>query len=264
MRQKGSITVFLTLMLSVMSAFILMLAKSARGLITKSEAALATDNAIRSCFAEYNKELFDRFHILLADSSFKTAESGPDRIREHFYTYLENSMTQCELQSVDITDYKNTSDHDGYLYESAVKHARSHSDIYGVSDDEEDEACFRAYLMLVLGTDELPVRNSYRKGEVEYLIYGAEQDDENIMWAHMDHESDSENTYEDFLRQRLAEEDTETVMERFKDLMTEYMRNNGSPGFDLENCFYDMTFLVSVKSRTADEYHITRKYAYEP
>lgn len=114
---RGGITVFLALMMSVISMFILALSKSARLYSARCEAESAMDNAVRSCFAEYDKELFDDEHILLIDSSYKGEEAAIDMIEEHFMTYLENSLSQNEVSSVEITDAKGPEDRVG-MYNS--------------------------------------------------------------------------------------------------------------------------------------------------
>ena len=65
MKKRGSVTVFITLLMTVIAAFILTLVSYVSGISDKLEAEYAADNAIRSCFAEYNRELYKRFHIIL-------------------------------------------------------------------------------------------------------------------------------------------------------------------------------------------------------
>ena len=263
MKRKGGITVFLTLMLSVISAFIMILAKSVRTYLIKSEAMYAVDNAVRSCFAEYNRELFDRFHILVIDSSYKTDEAGMDRVTDHFSTYLENSMTGCDLSEAGITGYKNAGEDGHYLYESAVRYARSELSADERFSGEEDDRYFLTYLISVLGNDEIAEERSCRRGETEYLLYGLEDDQENIMWAHMDHDEAGSGTYGEYLCKRLGEEDISVVEDRFADLVTEYMRANESPGFDLNECYHDLSFTASLKWNGPDVYTVTGSYAYD-
>ena len=104
MKRKGVITVFLTLTLSVIAVFILMLERGVRIYIARSEAEYAVDNAVRSCFAEYNRELFEKYHILAIDSSYKTEEGGLDRIEEHFSAYISESLSANELCSVSVSE----------------------------------------------------------------------------------------------------------------------------------------------------------------
>lgn len=104
MKRRGSITVFLTLMLTVLASFVTVLSQTAQRYVCKSEAVYAMDCAIVSCFGEYNRELFDRFGILLIDSSYKTDEGGIDRVRDHFSMYLSESLTANELVDVTVSD----------------------------------------------------------------------------------------------------------------------------------------------------------------
>lgn len=116
-RLRGGITVFLALMMSVMSSFIAALTKSARLYSARCEAEAAMENAVRSCFAEYNKELFEDEHILLIDSSYKGEESGIDRIEEHFMTYLAAGMSENEVISVKIVDALGPDDREDMFYQ---------------------------------------------------------------------------------------------------------------------------------------------------
>ena len=264
MKQKGEITVFLTLMLSVLSAFIVTLTRTVRTYMSKSEAAYAADNAVRSCFAEYNRELFKRFHILLIDSSYKDTQSGPDNVSGHFSAYMENSLTENELCRCDISGYRNADDNNRkYLYDSAVKYAKENLCIDSRLSGSNDDAYFLTYLIYTFGNDDIWREGSSRRGEIEYMIYGYDSDDENVRWAHLDHIEAEDCSYEEYLIRRLEEESTLVLRQRFGDLITEHMRANGSPGFDLGDCYYEITFFALVRNRSKNEYNITRKYEYD-
>ena len=165
MKKKGVITVFLTLMLSVLSMFILMAARGIRVYIMRSEAEYAVDNAVRSCFAEFNRELFDSFNILLIDSSYKEYEGGIDRIEDHFSTYLYESLTVNELCDVSVE----------------------------AGPGDKPDFC------------------------------GDDADD---------------------------------------GYLTEYMRENGSPGFDIDNCYSSLIFTATFTNPLTGPYSVTREYAY--
>ncbi len=108
MRKRGEITVFLSLMMAVMSAFFITLSGAAQKLAARSEAAYAVDCAVRSCFAEYNKELYETYGVLLIDSSFKMSDGGIENIEDHFSMYLASSLTVNEL--VEAKVYESTED----------------------------------------------------------------------------------------------------------------------------------------------------------
>lgn len=261
MKQGGEISVFLALMMSVLSVFVVMLANNVRGYVSKSESILAVDNAVRSCFAEYNRELFDRFHILLIDSSYKGTNGGIGRVAEHFKMYLEGSMTQNAVENADIEDHRMSID--DYLYDEAVRYAKKEL----LPDDRltrtGDDGYYLTYILNVCGTGDIPYENAARRGEIEYLIFGLSSDDENIRWAQIDN-AEEDVPYEDSLVRRLEGEDIGIIRERFGALVTEYMRNNGSPGFDLENCYYDLSFSAGIKNAYSGSCSITREYSYEP
>ncbi len=253
---------FLALMLSVLSAFILLLVETVRGYVSENEAVYAVDNAVRSCFAEYNRELFRRFHILLIDSSYKGYDGGSDETADHFRTYLENSITKSGICYTDLTETKSASDTFGYLYSSAVRYAKENLATDERLDVTGDDARFLTYILSVCGNDDIKCLDACRTGETEYLLYGSKQDGENIMWAREDFRESGEDAYEDFLCKKLEETDINVLTERFADLITEYMRENGSPGFDLEECYYAITFKAELKSPPGRQYSIEREYAY--
>ena len=101
MKQKGLITVFLTLILTILVSFVTALAADAQRYVCRSEAAYAMDCAIRSVFAEYDRDIYESSGMLVINSSYRSDEGGIDRIRDHFSMYLTESLTTNEL--VDVT-----------------------------------------------------------------------------------------------------------------------------------------------------------------
>lgn len=264
MKKRGGITIFLTLILSVISAFIITLAVISGRYISKSEAVYAMDNAVRSCFAEYNRELYDRYHILLIDSSYKGYEKGKDRIEDHFAMYLENGISENELCRAQISEEENAAEsNNGYLYEAGVDYARKTGNIDGRFSGTGDDAYFLAYLWDVCGNRDSIRENSCRTGEIEYLLYGFDSDDENIRLAGEDYEESEGMTYDEYLSSRLEEEGILLLRRRFGELISEYMQQNGSPGFDLDECYHKVTFTAILKGRGTGEYSVEREYSYD-
>ena len=264
MKKRGEITIFLVLILSVISVFIIRLSGLERRYISGSEAVYAVDDALRSCFAEYNRELFDRYHILVIDSSYKFADSGADRVKEHFMMYLSGSITQNGICSVDIPDIKNAGEENyRYLYESAVGYAAKEMIPDPRLSVHGDDALFLTYLLNVFGNCRNPSDGCIRDGETEFLLYGNGSDSDNIFRATEEYEERGEGDYDDHLCHRLEEEDMEDLRRRFADLLTEYMRSSDSPGFDLQTCYCAITVETVMKGIGSGEYGITRRYAYE-
>lgn len=265
---KGGITVFLTLILSVLSGFIILLTGLTKRYTAESEAVYAVDNAVRSCFAEYNREVFETYHILLIDSSYKGYEKGKDRIADHFTMYLENGIYNNEVCDVRIPDAESVSGMNyEYLYESGVRYAKEVTGIDGRLSQTGDDAYFLTYLLNVCRDE----------GDIEYLLYGYESRDEDIRLAAEDFENciegedyedcidgeDSEDKdYDMYLCKRLEEEEIQLLRKRFAELMSDHMHKHNSPGFDPDECYYRVTFTATLKSRGFGEYSVEREYAY--
>ncbi len=265
MRRKGEISVFLTLLLTVISGFIITLVTYAKGYVSKCEATLAMDSAIRSCFAEYNKKMFEKYHILLIDSSYKSAENGSGRTLEHFSVYLNNSISKSIVCDTRITGISRVSEDDcEYIYRQAAEYERKKTGTDADRIYEDDAGYFYDYLREVSGYYGNPGEGSVREGELEYLIFGADSDRDNIDQALSGYEDIRESegiSYGEYLIRKLEAEDTDVLKQRFLGLIEENIRENGSPGFDISECYYSMTFMAELES-SAGEYSITRTYGY--
>ena len=290
MRKKGEIAVFLALLLSVLSALVVALTQNVRKHVAKSEAAFAADAAIRSCFAEYNKAIFDRFHIYLVDSSYKSEENGESNTAEHFAVYMQANMSVDELCGVEVIAKRSVSqDNCEYLYKSAVNYARNK----GLTDAKTDEEAFADYLYYVCGYYENGKLYAAREGELEYLLYGFEDDTRNITIARMEYEQSIENesmpaddtqpermagsvktvvrsfseenvyeNYGEYLKARLSEEGILQLRRRFGELLEEYAANNGSPAMQLSECYDYISVNALVLGSNNREISVTREYEY--
>ena len=69
MRYKGSITVFLSLILTPVLAVIICMTESAAYSAARMKCEVATDMALESVFAEYNRELLKRYDLYFIDTS---------------------------------------------------------------------------------------------------------------------------------------------------------------------------------------------------
>lgn len=186
MKHRGEISVFLVLMLSVLSSFVIALIMHVRIFISRSEAAYAMNNAVRSCFGEYNKAVYQEFHIFLIDSSYKGIDGGCDAVADHFSSYLENSTISADSVHVEAVSVS-----DEQLYEAAALYAQEKT---GIDD---------------------------RVSEDGYYIEG------------------------------------------FKQIVTDYARGNGSPGFDLANCYTGVRFCADITDRAGTAISLEREFSYD-
>lgn len=272
MKRRGEIAVFLALLLSVLSAFLVALTANVRKQLEKGEAIIAMDAAIRSCFAEYNKVFYEKYHIYLIDTSFKEDTGGLDRLVEHFEVYMQANMSDVMLCETDISNEKNAYENNSeYLYSMAVDYAIKENIFDDRVESVGEDGRFISYLESVCGNCEDYDRDSERIGETEYLLYGFSEDIDNIELAREDYEkyleiiNENEDvpTYEEFLIKKLSNEGILSLRRRFGELVTEYMRQNGSPGFLLDECYGYFSVCATVKGSNKREYTVTRDYGYD-
>lgn len=269
MKKKGEIAVFLALVLSILAGFLTLLIGDIRSRMCKGEATMAADAALRSIFGEYNKEVFDRFHIYLIDASYKKAEGNSDDILAHFAEYMQVNMQDAQFVDAEITNSKTAGENNcEYLYDMAVKYYRENE--YGDNETYiSKDDLFYEYCLSLCGNYASRIKESARVGELEYLIYGYKEDSENIEIAREQYEEETEKSenrrasYDDFLQEKLAEEDTDTLRNRFGYLVTEYARSKGSPGICLDECYAYLEIESRVTVDDKKEYDLTREYSYE-
>lgn len=270
MKRKGEIAVFLVLLLSVLSAFVVALTANVRKQLIMSEAMSAGDAAIRSCFAEYNRACYEKYHIYLLDSSYKGDSGGLNKLRNHFDEYMSANMSDVILCETEVIEEENAYESNSeYLYKRALEYAER-VNIPDARDGISDEQSrFISYLVSVCGNCNNCSEDSIRAGEIEYLLYGFNNDSININLALADYEEEmkaddgTNKGYEDYLTERLFEEGILTLRRRFAQLLTEYLRMNGSPGFSLEDSFGYLKICARVKGNNNKEYTVTREYSYE-
>lgn len=89
MRYKGEITVFLTLLFGVLSAFCLTVIESARAQAIRAQTERVMLTAIFSCASEYNRDLYDRYDIFGIDCSYRGSASGIASTEAHLLAYAE-------------------------------------------------------------------------------------------------------------------------------------------------------------------------------
>ncbi|MCR4740514.1 MAG: DUF5702 domain-containing protein [Lachnospiraceae bacterium] len=133
-RYRGEITVFLSLILSVLIILICALIESTRLEAIRYEIELNTDIAIRSCFAEYSQLLLNRYDLFYIDTSYRTGESDRDNLRQHLSDYVNvnldtdgnKDLMALKLKDAEITEYMLASDMDGQvMMNQAVRYMKS-------------------------------------------------------------------------------------------------------------------------------------------
>lgn len=280
-KQKGEITIFAALIMSVLIMFIYVVTSGIRRYVAKSEVIMDMDAALVSCFYEYNKYMYETYHMKYIDTSYKDYEISDDNLTNHMMTYMQECMkegnsivTGLTVSNIQLQDVHRAGDNNyANMYEQIKK--------YCVSKDNTLSECDKktilcAYIQECFGNDSAPGNNSIRVGEEEYIIYGYATDTLNRDAARADYEEyvydncveeclyfDEYIRYEDYISRRIQELSYETIMHRIAFLINENLSVNGSPNTDVEKCIYSASVVAEVESLYGYDYTINREYTYD-
>lgn len=118
---KGEITVFFSLVFILLISFSGALLESASLQTLKNERREDMSLAMDSVFAEYQKELFEKYDLFSLDASYESGtfseEAVGDRLNKYGQMQAEQSVVRMQL----LTDY-----HGQAFYEQAVRYAEDH------------------------------------------------------------------------------------------------------------------------------------------
>lgn len=89
---RGGITVFLTGILTVFLTFILVCVEAARFYAIQAEAECIADMGLDSVFAEYNRELLERYDLFFIDTTYGYPEPAYQRTEAHLADYMEQNL----------------------------------------------------------------------------------------------------------------------------------------------------------------------------
>lgn len=119
MRQKGSITVFLSLILVCVSALIFALLESARTAGVRYYLQTAADAAMDSLYSNFHRELWENYRLILYEGiDEQTMEK--DYMR-YIKDYVDNSgIYRLDNPKVEVTDLKRITDDSAFWFEKQV------------------------------------------------------------------------------------------------------------------------------------------------
>lgn len=108
--KKASITVFLTLLLLLSASFFFALLETARikGLGTKAD--IVSDAALESVFAEYQKEIYENYGLLMLDCAYGSGNFAIENVEKRLQEKNLNNLKQSEkeLYGINLTECKMT------------------------------------------------------------------------------------------------------------------------------------------------------------
>ena len=138
--KKGTITVYLALVLSVLLSFLTLLISAARDSVIRLKTECSMDAALYSVFAEYNRELFERYDLIFIDTSYGCGQGRTANCEVHLQNYMNRNfdlnkkyraknakdLLALTAVGVKITDRSFATDNNGELFErQAADYVRS-------------------------------------------------------------------------------------------------------------------------------------------
>ena len=107
-RYKGSITVFLSLIMVVFFVFACSILEGIRIQGTKVRAAACLDMGLFSVFGEYERKLLSQYHVFFLDGSYGTGQIDEEKILERLRFFINQNADLREEGRIDWFPVKNT------------------------------------------------------------------------------------------------------------------------------------------------------------
>jgi len=122
-KKKAEITVFLSLLLSIICLLILAVFKSARWQSEKLLAEAVTDCSIKSAFSEYDVKIFEKYGLLYINTEYHGETGGDISFSDHVSAYIKESLLNTShstlfclnLKSITVLSSEYASDNLDYL-----------------------------------------------------------------------------------------------------------------------------------------------------
>lgn len=125
---KGSMTIFLSLLMLLFLSFCLVLMEGIRNYFLRFEAEIAIDLTGFSILSEYQQELFEHYGLFFLDLDY---EQGTERVavlENRARKYLSENAVECETQEVFAENFCRATDEDGTaFFEQAVEQMKVES-----------------------------------------------------------------------------------------------------------------------------------------
>ncbi len=153
----GSLTVYMCMMLSVICVLLMAIMESARYAVSRTRVQTVTDMGLMSVFAEYNRELLNRYDLYYIDTSYGGSHPSTYTTGEHMKAYMDEnfdlpdiggliglgSFTALRTGSIFIKVPSFASDQGGRVYKRQAIHALK--DHYGISLIEDVKTLIEDY-----------------------------------------------------------------------------------------------------------------------
>lgn len=135
--QKGSITVFMALLLGLLTALVCSSVESVRMAASRTQILCGMDVGLYSLFAGYDRELLEKYDVFFLDGGYGGESLNQARVYDTFRNYmepvLEENYQKLAWESGGITGYTLATDMQGELfYQQAVEYTKKTLGVSGL------------------------------------------------------------------------------------------------------------------------------------
>lgn len=117
MKQKGSMTAAMSILLLVLLSLITVSIQSSRTACARVQAVNSMDTGLYSLFSEYDRELLERYNLFFLDASYNTGRIQIAQVLNHLEDYmkpvLDSGLTKCAVQICAADGFRAASDKNG-------------------------------------------------------------------------------------------------------------------------------------------------------
>lgn len=117
MKQKGSMTAAMSILLLVLLSLITVSIQSSRTACARAQAVNSMDTGLYSLFSEYDRELLERYNLFFLDASYNTGRIQIAQVLNHLEDYmkpvLDSGLTKCAVQIYAADGFRAASDKNG-------------------------------------------------------------------------------------------------------------------------------------------------------
>lgn len=171
---SGQMTVYLTLVLSVLLPLIMMMIDGARTSACKETLESVTEMGMDSILAEYHKVLLDRYGLLLIDTSYGEMEGSLENTKEHLKSYMaynlcpkkdllsaigSRDLLGLSSEGIDFLSVYRATDNGGAVFRYMAYHYIIEKYGLGILETVEDIKSEHGEYELICGQEEDPLQD---------------------------------------------------------------------------------------------------------
>lgn len=175
--KKGSITIYMSMLLAVLLSLFLTVIEGAKSRAVSLRADCAFDLSVYSVFAEYNRQLYEEYGLFFIDTAYGEATASLERVNRHLGYYMQQNLkqdgtgwkqfdfTKCILEQTEITGGSYATDDRGGVFERQAVEYMKHK--YGAAYIEKIKREFETAQEKELFTRDFSAEREENHGKIE-------------------------------------------------------------------------------------------------